>query len=111
MEDTIDKNAFRLLPPDQKQAIFKSMDKAQKKAFIANPDLFLYPKQVIDGDQRYIILRCGRRFGKSYACGAFMAKKVYQGYKVMGLCAPVYDDVIKIMVPAIQRCFYGKNKP
>lgn len=107
----MDKNSFRLLPPEQKQAIFKSMDKKQKLTFIANPDLFLYPKQVIEGEQRYIILRCGRRFGKSYACGAWIAKKVYGGYKTMGLCGPTYDDVSKIMVPAIQRWFYGKNKP
>lgn len=107
----MNKDQFRLLQPNEKQAVLASMDKAQKKAFIANPDLFLYPKQVIEGDHRYILFRGGRRAGKSWACGAFMAKKVYQGYKVMGLCGPTYDDVSKIMVPAIQRWFYGKNKP
>lgn len=107
----MNKDTFRLLQPHEKQAVLSGMDKSQKKAFIANPDLFLYPKQVIEGNQRYILYRAGRRAGKSWACGAFMAKKVYQGYKTMGLCGPTYDDVSKIMVPAIQRWFYGKNKP
>lgn len=107
----VNKNQFRELLPAQKASFLRTLSKVEQKAFLSDPSLFLFPKQVIEGNNRYILLRCGRRFGKSWAGGAYIAKRIYQGAKTLGLCGPTYNDISGIMVPSIQRWFHGKDKP
>lgn len=107
----MNKDQFRQLPPHKQAAFLKTLSKVDRKAFLCNPNLFLFPKQVIEGTNRYILLRCGRRFGKSWSGGAYIAQRIYHGAKTLGLCGPTYNDVKNIMVPSIQRWFYGKDKP
>lgn len=107
----MNKDDFRRLPPHKQAAFIKTLSKSEQKVFLANPNLFLYPKQVIEGNTRYILLRCGRRFGKSWSGGAYIAQKIYEGAKSIGLCGPIYADVNKVMAPSIRRWFYGKDKP
>jgi phage terminase large subunit-like protein len=67
-----------------------------------HPDLFLFDNQIIeDGPWIFYLLRCGRSFGKTYAGSAWVAKKIRGGARIIGLCGPTYDDVAKVMVPAI----------
>lgn len=97
---------FQSLSKDQRIEYLKNLDKKEQLFFYQNPDLFLFDKQIIpDGDWSYYLLRCGRAFGKSYAGSAWIAKKIRGGAKVVGLCGPTYDDVSKIMVPAILAWF------
>lgn len=107
----MNKEEFRLLSPNLKAELIRSLSKQEQKAILSNPDLFLFPKQVIEGTNRYILLRCGRRFGKSYAGGAWIAKRIYNGDAHLGLCGPTYNDIYNIMVPSIQRWFYGIDRP
>lgn len=100
------------------RAQFQSMDRLEREDWLRKlsieelrgiyqyPDIFLFDKQIIEGeDWIYYLLRCGRSFGKSYAGAAWIAKKIRNGAKVVGLCGPTYDDVAKVMVPAILKWF------
>jgi phage terminase large subunit-like protein len=91
----------------ERSAILHSLNQDELRFFYRNPDLFLFDKQIIPDttDWIYYLLRCGRSFGKSYAGSAWIAKKIRKGAKIIGLCGPTYDDVSKIMVPAILAWF------
>lgn len=97
---------FQLLTKEERKTYLSSLNKLHLKQLMMFPRVFLFDKQVIDGnDWTYCILRCGRRFGKGRAGAAWIAEKVYQGAKKLGICGPTYDDVSKVMVPYILDCF------
>ncbi len=107
---TVDISEFRLWwwnqTPEQKESYLKTLSPDEIAFFWDNPSLFLFPKQYIpEGDWRYFILRCGRRFGKSISGSAWIAEKIIKGAKEVGLCGATYEDVAKIMVPSIIRWF------
>lgn len=84
----------------------RRLNSDQLRELYKYPDIFLFDKQVIEGsDWIYYLLRCGRSFGKTYSGSAWIAKKIRNGAKVIGLCGPTYDDVAKVMVPAICKWF------
>ena len=85
----------------------KSLDKHELLQLYCFPDIFCFSKQVIPDNEmwRYYLLRCGRSFGKTYTGAAWVAKKIRQGAAIVGLCGPTYDDVAKVMVPAILKWF------
>jgi phage terminase large subunit-like protein len=89
----------------------KSLSIPEQLYFYKNPDLFLFDKQIIPetNDWVFYLLRCGRGFGKSYAGSAWISKKIRKGAKILGLCGPTYDDVSKIMVPAILSWFLSSE--
>lgn len=94
---------------EQKADFIGSLSLKELYALYDNPDLFLFDKQIIpDTNARYIILRCGRRFGKSVAGSAFIAKKIKAGAKQIGLAGVKHEDIWKIMVPAILSWFPKK---
>lgn len=96
---------FQAMSLDDRKVFLSSLNKNELLSLYANPDLFLFDKQIITGNQRYTILRCGRRFGKSVAGAAWMAKKILAGAKSLGLCGATHEDVAKVMVPALKAWF------
>src|ERR1700688_703461 len=101
---------FQAKTPTEKRDLIKTLTPDEQLFFIKNPDIFLFDKQVIPDQVNnhywlYYLLRCGRSFGKTFAGAAWVAKKIRQGAKVVGLCGPTYDDVAAVMVPAILKWF------
>lgn len=93
---------FQSLNSVEKNIYIKSLTSQEQLYFYQHPDLFCFDKQIIpDGNWIYYLLRCGRSFGKTYAGSAWVAKKIRNGAKIIGLCGPTYDDVAKVMIPAI----------
>lgn len=92
---------------EERTEFLKELTPKEQKFFYEHPDLFLFDKQIIPEDQDWMfyLLRCGRGFGKTYSGSAWIAKKIRNGAKIVGLCGPTYDDVSKIMVPAILSWF------
>jgi len=100
------RTAFQSKSQEERKAFLKSLNAKELKALYDHPDLFLFNKQIIpEGDWRYCILRCGRRFGKSVAGSAWLAKKIKEGHKHVALCGVSYGDVERTMVPALQSWF------
>ena len=101
------RTAFQALLPQDKVSYINDLSPQEKFYFLTQPNLFLFDKQIVpdDGDWIFFLLQCGRSFGKSFAGGAWVSKKIRGGAKVIGLCGPTYDDVAKIMVPAIIKWF------
>jgi phage terminase large subunit-like protein len=92
---------------DAKMNFLNSLSKQERLICLRNPDLFLFDKQLIPDDWswRYYFMQCGRSFGKTYTGAAWVAKKIRKGAKVIGLCGPKYEDVVRKMVPAITSWF------
>jgi phage terminase large subunit-like protein len=90
-----------------REAWLRSLNADVLRQLYCFPDIFLFDKQVVPDDiaWRYYLLRCGRSFGKTHAGAAWVAKKIRQGAAIVGLCGPTYDDVAKVMVPAILKWF------
>ena len=97
---------FQSLDAAGKENFLSSLSQSELREMFKYPRIFLFDKQVIpDGDWTYCILRCGRRFGKSVTGATWIAEKVYQGAKQLGICGPTYGDVFDVMVPNIIKCF------
>jgi len=97
---------FRSLSIEEKKQLVNNLSPAARLELWKYPELFLFKKQEIpQGNWKYCILRCGRRFGKGRAGAAWVARKVINGAKVIGICGATYEDVYKIMVPYILDCF------
>lgn len=98
---------FQAKSKQEKVEYLQALTPAQRKELYKHVDIFLFDKQIIPDttDWTYYLLRCGRGFGKSYAGAAWVAKKIRQGAKRIGLCGPTYDDVSKTMVPFILSWF------
>lgn len=96
---------FQSLPIDERKAFLKNLNTAQRLALYSYPEFFLFDKQIITGDQRYTILRCGRSFGKSFTGSAWIARKVLDGAKDLGLVGPTISDVENVMVKALIKWF------
>ena len=90
---------------EERQQYLALLSPKELRVLYSNPDLFLFDKQIITGDQRYTILRCGRSFGKSFTGAAWVAKKVMNGAKIIGLVGPTHKDVVDVMVAAIIKWF------
>ena len=90
----------------QKETYLKRLNKQQLRWMYAHPDIFLFDKQIILGqDWMYYLLRCGRGFGKTHAGAAWIAKQIRQGAQTIGLMGPSYSDVNDTMVPFILSWF------
>ncbi len=97
---------FQQLSPIQKRNYLKSLSTDDLKVFYQHPELFLFDKQIIpNGNWRYLLLMCGRGFGKTTAGGAHVASQIYQGVKYIGLCGAKYSDVEQDMIPSILKWF------
>lgn len=96
---------FQKMSIDDRKTLLKSLSAKQRLELFKSPDIFLFDKQIIDGPERYTILCCGRRFGKSVAGSAWMAKKILAGAECLGLCGATHEDVAKVMVPALMNWF------
>jgi phage terminase large subunit-like protein len=97
---------FQSLDKTARMEFLKQLSSVEQLFFYKHPDLFLHDKQIIpEGEWLFFLLMCGRSFGKTFAGSAWTAKKIRAGAKVIGLCGPTYDDVAKVMVPAIQNWF------
>lgn len=84
-EDQIRKS-FQLMDKVQKETYLKRLNKQQLRWMYAHPDIFLFDKQIILGqDWMYYLLRCGRGFGKTHAGAAWIAKQIRQGAQTIGL--------------------------
>jgi phage terminase large subunit-like protein len=100
------RDRFQKIPVEQRREKLNLLSKSEKLLLTKYPNLFLFDKQVIpEGDWRYFLLRCGRSFGKTVSGSAWIANKIIKGAKVVGLCGPTYDDVAKVMIPAILKWF------
>jgi len=96
------RKSLQSMTQEEKSEWIKGLEAEEWLFLYRNPDVFLFEKQIIpDSGFVYFLLQCGRGFGKSYAGSAWIAKKVRSGAKIIGLCGPTYDDVAKVMVPAI----------
>lgn len=96
---------FQSKTNEERVDLIKSLSKKEVRQLYNCPDIFLFDKQIIEGNERYTILRCGRRFGKTVAGSAWVAKKILAGAKCLGLCGPTHEDVVKVMVPALKSWF------
>ena len=97
---------FQNKPIEQRQNFLKSLSKDELQYLYETPNVFLFDKQIIpDGDWRYYILQTGRSFGKNFSGAAWIATKIRQGAKALGLCGAKYGDVTNEMVPAIRSWF------
>ena len=98
---------FQSKSKEERVVFLQSLNENEQLFFYQNPDLFLFDQQIIPENNEWdiFLLRCGRGFGKSYAGSAWIAKKIRKGAKIVGLCGPTYDDVSKVMVPAILSWF------
>lgn len=96
---------FQSLPLDERKAFIKNLNSAQRLALYSYPEFFLFDKQIITGDQRYTILCCGRSFGKTFTGSAWIARKILDGAKSLGLVGPTISDVENVMVKALLSWF------
>ncbi len=102
-------DAFQQNSPAQQLALMKGMSAEELEALYAVPEARCFPKQVVPrGDWRYLLMRCGRGFGKSMAGSAWLASKVMEGAKQVALYGATHEDVSKIMVPALLSWFPPK---
>lgn len=106
------RNYFQSLDKEGKVAYLTNLTPKQRVSFYRHPDCFLFDKQLIpggdilpNGDWLFYLLRCGRSFGKTFAGAAWVANKIRQGAKTIGLCGATYDDVADVMVKAIIKWF------
>jgi phage terminase large subunit-like protein len=104
---------FRAMTKDEQEDHIRGLSKQELRFYYKHPDIFLFDKQLIPGGDilpltpfTFYLLRCGRSFGKTFAGSAWVANKKRQGARVIGLCGPTYDDVAKVMVPAILAWFF-----
>lgn len=96
---------FQSLPIEERKQFIKNLNTAQRLSLYLYPEFFLFDKQIITGTQRYTILRCGRSFGKSFTGSAWIARKVLDGAKDLGLVGPTLSDVENVMVKAVLKWF------
>ena len=101
------KNIFRQMNREQKINYLSLLTKNEQQIIYSNPDMFLFDKQIIPEttDWRYLLLQCGRGFGKSYAGSAWLAKKIRNGAKLVGLCGPTFFDVQETQMPSLLSWF------
>lgn len=99
------RNKFQSMSLEDRRHFLSKLSVVELKSLYSNPDLFLFDKQIIQGDERYIILMCGRRFGKTVGGSAWLAKKILEGAKSVGMCGATHEDVAKLMVPALMSWF------
>src|SRR5271169_2559359 len=112
MDYELIRQKFQAKPIEERIKIISNLDRNAMEFVYQNPNIFLFDKQIITGDEwRYCILRCGRRFGKTIAGSAWIANAVKKGEKSLALCGPTYGDVWKIMVPNIKSWFLKKDQP
>jgi phage terminase large subunit-like protein len=107
---------------DQLVNVFNSLDSSEKISFLTNlstkeinilkelPELFLRPDQVITGNARYNLVMAGRSFGKTFMGGAWVAIKIREGARSIGIVAPTFSDLEQVMVPAILSWFGNDAK-
>lgn len=96
------RQTFQNLPLNKRKSYLNSLSLDELNFFYKNPKLFLFDKQIIEGDDwRYYLLMCGRSFGKTFSGSGWIAQKVMAGAEVIGLVGPSYKDVIDVMVKAI----------
>jgi len=92
-----------------KKAILSSLTINEMDYVYRHPDIFLFDKQIIpEGIWTYCIFRCGRRFGKSWAATAWLAKKIINGARNTGLSSAKHEDVYKTLVPYLASWFPEK---
>lgn len=97
---------FQSLSPLKQKEFLKSLNAEEQRYFQEHPEFFLFDKQIIpEGDWRYMLLRCGRGFGKTTSGGAYVASQIYKGIKYIGLCGAKYSDVKQDMIPSILKWF------
>lgn len=97
---------FQSLSVEQQKDYIKHLDKETINIFYLHPELTLFDKQIIpEGDWRYCMFRCGRRFGKSVSGSAWIAQKVINGSKSLGLCGEDYSAVRDVMVKNVLSWF------
>jgi len=96
---------FQSLPIQQRKEFLSKLNKAQRFSLYLYPEFFLFDKQIITGEQRYTILRCGRSFGKTFTGSAWIARKILDGAETLGLVGPTISDVESVMVKAIIKWF------
>ena len=106
------RETFQSFTVEQKKAFINSLSPTEQEALYNFPELFLYDKQIIIGnDWRYYILLCGRAFGKTYAGSGWIYRKILDGAKTLAICGPTYGDMFGVMVPAIKAWSPPNKKP
>lgn len=96
------RNFLNKLDNTNKRDYLLQLSKEAQQELRKYPELFLFDKQIIpEGNWRYCLLRCGRRFGKSISGSAWIASKVINGAKSLGLCGEDYATVVQVMVKNI----------
>jgi len=103
---------FQSFNINEKKAFINKLTPEEKEILYQFPELFLYDKQIITGDDwRYYILLCGRAFGKTYAGSGWIYRKILDGAKTLAICGPTYGDMFGVMVPAICSWLPPNKKP
>lgn len=100
------RHKFQSLSVDQKKEFISNLSSKEQKFLFAYPEFWLFDKQIIpDGDWRYLLLMCGRGFGKTTSGSAHVASQIKKGIKSIGLCGAKYSDVKQDMIPGILKWF------
>lgn len=106
------RDKFQSLSTSDKHLFIKSLSNKELGFLYQMPELFLFDKQLIQGDDwRYYILQCGRAFGKSHAGSAWLYRKIIDGAKCVAVCVPSYGDLLQVAIPALMQWSPPNNKP
>lgn len=110
-------DAFKALPAPEKASRWASLTKTQRLRLAFDWSWWARPKQVAplvvpDAPWRYWAVFAGRMFGKTRLAAEWIRGKVERGEarKIL-LAAPRYQDVEKVMIPALQRAFPASQRP
>ena len=108
--------------PDLKRAFLSSLSPAERNSVLAGWPFWARPKQLPPPSIDFQIQNCpiwqywlvlaGRMWGKSRTAAQWIHDRVESGQaRRIVLAAPTYQDVEKIMIPAIQRTFPDARRP
>jgi phage terminase large subunit-like protein len=113
-------DVFRALPVEERKRRLFAMSEREQLAIATRWDFWARPKQLAPPDVgpdggdpwRYFLVLAGRMFGKSRMAAEWIRARVESGNaRRILLAAPRYQDVEKIMISNLVKCFPIGRKP
>ena len=106
------RNQFQILSKEDKALFLSNLSQPSYDYLRFHTDIMLRDNQIIHpGNWRYWLFIGGRGTGKSFTAATEIRKRVYANQEGLCVIAPTHQDLIKILIPAIQKEFPDHQKP
>ena len=106
------RNQFQILSKEDKALFLSNLSQPSYYYLRFHTDIMLRDNQIIHpGNWRYWLFIGGRGTGKSFTAATEIRKRVYANQEGLCVIAPTHQDLIKILIPAIQKEFPDHQKP